>query len=229
VHSARPWPGVPLQVPNSRQQRGEENDLRKTIVVILLLLVIAGLGAMAYLKTSAQGFSARARPTILEKEVADFARDLAMPASAKTMKSPIPASAEVLAEGRAHFADHCAVCHGNNGRGQTMLGAGLYPKPPDLRAEDTQSMSDGELFYTIENGIRLSGMPAFGGNDSASATWKLVDFIRHLPQLSAPEELEMERLNPKGPDEVREEMEEEQFLNGNPQAVPSKPSTAHQH
>jgi hypothetical protein len=89
-------------------------------------------------------------------------------------------------------------------------------------------MSDGELFYVIENGIRLSGMPAFGGNDSADASWKLVVFIRHLPQLSAQEELDMERINPKAPDEVREEMEEEQFLNGNPQA-PSKPSTAHQH
>ncbi len=110
-----------------------------------------------------------------------------------------------------------------------MLGAGLYPKPPDLRAEDTQRMSDGEIFFVIENGVRLSGMPAFGGERSADESWKLVDFIRHLPQLSAQEELEMERLNPKGPDEVREEMEEQQFLNGDTQAVPSKPTTPHQH
>lgn len=110
-----------------------------------------------------------------------------------------------------------------------MFGAGLYPKPPDLRAAHLQSISDGEIFYVIENGIRLSGMPAFGGQHSADDSWKLVDFIRHLPQLSAQEELEMERLNPKGPNELREELEEEQFLNGNPQAAPSKPSTAHQH
>ncbi len=110
-----------------------------------------------------------------------------------------------------------------------MLGAGLYPKPPDLRAEDTQRMSDGEIFFVIENGVRLSGMPAFGGEHSADESWKLVDFIRHIPQLSAQEELEMERLNPKGPDELREEMEEQQFLNGDTQAVPSKPPTVHQH
>jgi mono/diheme cytochrome c family protein len=205
--------------------------MRKARVVILFLLalaVICAIVGLTYLKISAQGFSARAQPTFFEVEVAGFARSLAMPRSAKTMKNPIPVSAEVFAESRAHFADHCAVCHGNNGAGKTMIGAGLYPKPPDLRAAPAQSMSDGELFYVIENGIRLSGMPAFGGNDSADASWKLVVFIRHLPQLSAQEELDMERINPKAPDEVREEMEEEQFLNGNPQA-PSKPSTAHQH
>lgn len=203
--------------------------MRKAIVVISLLVAICAFAVLSYLKISANGFSARARPSIFEEEVAEAARDLAMPRSAKTMKNPIPATAQVLAEGRAHFADHCALCHGNDGRGKTAFGAGLYPKPPDLRAEDTQSMSDGELFFVIENGIRLSGMPAFGGQHSADASWKLVDFIRHLPQLSPQEELEMERLNPKGPDEVREEMEEDKFLNGNPQAVPSRPSTAHQH
>jgi mono/diheme cytochrome c family protein len=207
-----------------------ESDMGKTVVVGLFLLAIAGICAvagLAYLTMSAKGFSARSQPTILEAKVAKCARALAMPHSAKTMKNPIPASAEVFSESRTHFADHCALCHANNGSGKTMFGAGLYPKPPDLRAEDTQRMSDGEIYYVIENGIRLSGMPAFGGKDSADASWKLVDFIRHLPRLSAQEELEMERLNPKGPDEVREEMEEEQFLNGDAHAAPSKPSTPH--
>ncbi len=201
----------------------------KAIVVVLACAGICAVAALVYLKKFANGFSASAQPTILEVKVAESARALAMPASAKMMKNPVPVSAEVLAQSRAHFADHCAVCHGNNGSGKTMFGTGMYPKPPDLRAAHIQSMSDGELFYVIENGIRLSGMPAFGGHDSTDASWKLVDFIRHLPQLSAQEELDMERLNPKAPDEVREEMEEQQFLNGNPQAVPPKPSIAHQH
>ncbi len=205
--------------------------MRRTIAIALLLL-IAGVCAtvgVAYLTISAKGFSARSQPTELEAEIAEWARALAMPRSAKTLKNPIPTSAEVLAESRAHFADHCAVCHANNGSGKTMLGAGLYPKPPDLRAQDTQNMSDGEIFFVIENGVRLSGMPAFGGQDSADESWKLVDFIRHLPKLSAQEELEMERLNPKAPGEVREEIEEEQFLNGNTQAPPPKHPATHQH
>ena len=82
-----------------------------------------------------------------------------------------------------HFSDHCATCHANDGGGDTLFGKGLYPKPPDMRTAETQNKSDGELYYTIENGIRLSGMPAFGeehmsGGDAE--TWQLVLFIRHL-------------------------------------------------
>ncbi len=90
-------------------------------------------------------------------------------------------------------------------------------------------MSDGELYYTIKNGVRLSGMPAFGdqGDDDVDS-WKLVAFIRHLPQLIPPEETEMQRLNPKSPDETREEKEEEDFLKGDaPSATPA--TTMHHH
>ena len=75
-------------------------------------------------------------------------------------------------------------------------------------------MSDGELFYYIENGIRMSGMPAFGSPGTEDDSWKLVHFIRHLPVLTAEEQAEMEHLNPKSPDELNEEQDEEQFLNG---------------
>lgn len=89
----------------------------------------------------------------------------------------------------------------------------MYPHPPDLRY-DTQALTDGEIFYIIENGVRLSGMPAFGGQDSITDSWKLVHFIRHLPNLTAEEEEQMEALNPKSPDELKEEEEERNFLNG---------------
>jgi mono/diheme cytochrome c family protein len=66
-----------------------------------------------------------------------------------------------------------------------------------LRAAKTQDKSDGELFYTIQNGVRLSGMPAFSEVHTAAQTWRLVLFIRHLAQIT-PEELnEMKALNPK--------------------------------
>ena len=74
----------------------------------------------------------------------------------------------VWGQGRAHFADHCASCHGNDGRGNTEMGRNLYPKAPDMRQSGTQHLSDGELYWIIENGVRLTGMPAWGdgsGND----------------------------------------------------------------
>jgi mono/diheme cytochrome c family protein len=139
----------------------------------------------------------------------------------------VPASAENLREGRLHFADHCAICHGNDGSCDTMMGSGLYPKPPDLRLEETQKLSDGELFWIIENGVRFTGMPAFSGHHSAPEdTWKLVQFIRHLPQLTADERMEMEKYNPKGPDDRTEEQQEDDFLNG---ATPAPKPESHQH
>ena len=109
-----------------------------------------------------------------------------------------------------------------------MIGKGLYPKPPNLREEETQKLSDGELFWIIENGVRFTGMPAFGGtHGSQEDSWKLVTFIRQIPQLSADEVLEMERNNPKGPDDRAEEQQEQDFLNGPP--VQQKPEKRHPH
>lgn len=174
------------------------------------------------------GFSSRDRPSRVEAFVAQAARSMATPARMKSMKNPITPSPEVYAEARAHWADHCAQCHGNNGSGDTPMGRTLYPRPPDMRSSYIQSKSDGELYHPIQYGIRLSGMPAFGDPvDNDMETWKLVAFIRHLPNLSEQEELEMERLNPKSPEEMREEMEEDQFLNGGNASAPPKMSTMH--
>lgn len=108
-----------------------------------------------------------------------------------------------------------------------MLGRGLYPKPPDFRLEETQALSDGEIFWIIENGVRFTGMPAFSGHGNSDASWKLVSFIRHLPQLTAAERVEMERYNPKGPDDRKEEEEENDFLNGVAPQTP--PESEHSH
>ncbi|HWU87755.1 MAG TPA: cytochrome c [Kofleriaceae bacterium] len=162
------------------------------------------------------GFAARDQPSALEARIASAARSMAVPSRAKALRSPIAATAEVLADGRAHWADHCASCHANNGSGDTQIGRNLYPKVPDMRAAATQSLSDGELYYIIQNGIRLSGMPAWGERavDDDKDSWALVAFIRHLPELSPDELKELQRLNPRSSDEWREEQEEEEFLRG---------------
>jgi hypothetical protein len=96
------------------------------------------------------------------------------------------------------------------------MGKHLYPPAPDMRQLATQTLTDGELFYIIQNGIRFTGMPAWGSGTSQDEedSWKLVRFIRHLPKLTPEEEQEMKELNPKSPDELKEEQEEREFLNG---------------
>ncbi len=173
------------------------------------------------------GLSARATPTHLEAMAARRVRYMVMPESARQARNPLAGNLENLREARLHFADHCATCHANDGSGDTLLGKGMYPKPPDLRLQETQKLSDGELFWIIENGVRFTGMPGFGTPGAEDDSWKLVLFIRHLPQLSAEERTEMEHYNPKGPEDRAEEQQEEDFLNGAPPQP--NPKTGHHH
>ena len=185
------------------------------IVGVVGVVAVLSAAAVAWYEIR-RGFTARAEPSSIEVLVAATARKLAVPPSERQRRNPYPASAQNIRAGMEHFADHCAVCHGNDGSGDTTFGKGLYPKPPDLRSASTQNKSDGELYYTIENGVRLSGMPAFGVqvNPSDVSTWHLVRFIRHLPDLTATELNEMERLNPKTEQDRQEEQQEEEFLSG---------------
>ena len=121
-----------------------------------------------------------------------------------------------------HWADHCAVCHANDGSGDTEMGSHMYPRAPDMREKRTRQLTDGEIFFIIENGIRLSGMPGWHMPGQEEDSWKLVRFIRHMPQLSSEELNEMEKMNPKGPEERQEENEEQKFLKGG-QPSASKP------
>jgi mono/diheme cytochrome c family protein len=190
------------------------------VFVLIVGLAIAGAAAMLH-----NGLSARATPTALEAFFAQHAHRLSIPSNARNMHNPTEVSDLNLREARQHFADHCASCHANDGSGDTMYGKGLYPKPPDLRKSETQNLSDGELFWIIENGVRFTGMPAFGGgHGSEEDSWKLVLFIRHLPQLADQERVEMEHANPKGPDDREEDEEEDDFLGGQPvqQKAPAK-------
>jgi len=195
---------------------------RETLVISIgLLLVGMALAIAIAVSVLHDGLSAKATPTRLEALLARNARQLAIPGNARLMENPVLDSPEIQREARLHFADHCAICHGNDGGGDTPIGDGLYPKPPDLRLPATQNLSDGELFWIIENGVRFTGMPAFASNDGHGAgdlgdgqdSWKLVHFIRHLPHLTEAERLEMEHYNPKSPEDRAEEEEENEFLN----------------
>lgn len=189
--------------------------MKRVLVTLFVIVLVIAIGGFVFLKFAANGFSARAEPTAIEKFLARTARSLAVPDGVKSLRNPTPNTPEVLSEARAHWADHCATCHANNGSGDTEMGRNMYPRAPDMRQAETQNLTDGELFYIIENGVRMSGMPGWGGSShSAEDSWKLVRFIRHLPQVSDEEEREMEKLNPKTPAELQEEQEEEQFLKG---------------
>jgi mono/diheme cytochrome c family protein len=195
------------------------------LIVAAVVVAAAAVAAMAWIR---RGFSARDQPSAVETLIARRMRSMSIPAGAKQKANPVQLTPEVLEDARGHFADHCATCHANDGSGDTDIGRNLYPKAPDMRLDETQKLSDGELFYIIHNGVRLTGMPAWGTADEASDedSWKLVHFVRHLPALTPEEIEEMEALNPKSPADLEEEKADREFLGG---AETEPPKKDHQH
>ena len=192
----------------------------RTVAVLLLIALL--LGGVAAYSVITRGLSAHVEPSRVEEAIALAMRRWATPAEVRTRANPIAPTDAVLANAMAHFADHCASCHANDGSGDTTIARGMYPKPPDMRLPRTQDLSDGELFWIIEHGIRLTGMPGWstGTPDGERDSWGLVHFIRHLSKLT-PEDIErMEALNPKSADQWREEEEARQFLRGEPAEPP---------
>ncbi len=205
----------------------------KTLLKLLWnLFALAGVAAAAGLVWfAAQGSGTRTAPGAIETTVARAARRASMPAAVRRRQSSEPPSPQSIRSGLEHWADHCAACHGNDGGGDTEMGRGLYPRAPDMRLPATQELSDGELFHIIENGVKLTGMPAWGTGtpEGELASWHLVHFIRHLPQLTDDERAEMDDLNPRGPEEWRAREEERKFLAGETASPPIAPGPKHEH
>ncbi|MBZ5612872.1 MAG: cytochrome c [Acidobacteriia bacterium] len=91
-------------------------------------------------------------------------------------------------EGEKLFGTECAACHGLSGRNPTDAGRWMYPRAANLASSDAQSYSDQEVFWIIKNGIRFSGMPAFGRVEPDEHIWDLAFYVRTLPKASAAEQ-----------------------------------------
>lgn len=200
-----------------------------------LLFVLAVIAAGVLLLLQGRGVSARAEPSWLEARAALFMRGWMTPTMYKGLRNPVSNTQENFLAAREHYADHCASCHANDGSGNTEMGRNLYPKAPDMRLPRTQNLSDGELFYIIENGVMLTGMPGWstGTMEGERSSWQLVNFIRRLPSLTAEDLAAMERMNPVSRHQIEEERAIEEFLDGGgdaptPQnATPPDPHAGH--
>jgi mono/diheme cytochrome c family protein len=182
----------------------------------LLVAVAAAMILALAIWTRGMGVTTRMTPSALETRLAYAARHWATPAEARSRANPVPRSPDVIEAGMAHWADHCASCHANDGSGDTSLGRSFYPPVPDMRSGRSQALSDGALFYAIEQGIPFTGMPAWGNGtkEGEHASWELVWFIRHLPALTPEDITRMEALNPKTAAQLEMEQLMRDFLKG---------------
>src|SRR5215472_3210369 len=157
-------------------------------------LPLVVLGALYGAGLIRRGFSAAEEPSGVEKLMARTVRNLSIPARARKETNPWTPTPENLREARDRFLARCAIRYGTDGSGVTQVGRNLYPRAPDLRAPETQDLTDGQIHYFIQKGVRLTGMPAWGipHDEADQEGWKLVLFIRSLRPLSGRERSQQE-------------------------------------
>lgn len=142
------------------------------LVVLVLTVLLAGC-------------SAHAKPGAIETKLANAAKDVVIPFEAEHAVNPTPATDLTLAQGREVFQQRCALCHSSDGKSQNQLGLAMYPPAMDLTSPHVQAWKDAELYWIIQNGIRLTGMPGWQGIVSPNDTWKLARYIHALPQMTS--------------------------------------------
>jgi len=160
-----------------RWRRGDRNVALKH--KLMLGVISAMLGALL------QGCTAGKEPSQEETSLANAAKDVTIPLEAGKMKNPLPETDEIVSQGQEVFLGSCAQCHGPEARGDTNVGRNMNPPAMDLTSAHVQHWSDAELFWIIQNGVRLTGMPAWKSSISDNDTWKLTRYIHNLSRLDA--------------------------------------------
>lgn len=149
------------------------------LIAIAFLSFVALVLAVCFVFLRSGVLSARTKPGAFEYALANHALTVSIPAGTKNAKNPVSATPQVMSDANKSFSENCAVCHANNGSGRTDTAKGLSPEVPDLRAAHVQSLTDGEMFYIIKNGVRFTGMPGWDLPDKQ--IWALVRLIRQFP------------------------------------------------
>ena len=163
----------------------------KFLFGVLVGLVVLGVAAAVFAGAGLFNAAASVPPTAIETKVARFALDASVGRRAPKVSNPVKPDPEIRHEGFAHYKAMCLVCHGAPGIESSEIADGLNPPAPDLTLGRVQKRTDGEIFWIVQNGIRMTGMPAFGTTHKDEEIWKIVAFVRRLPSLSPEEEKEL--------------------------------------
>ena len=160
---------------------GRDVPMKKFVIAGVGVLVL--VAAIAVGATSQFSLSALPEPGRTETFLATKAKHYLVYRSSRDGTTSVPATKQVgIKEGERLFGTECSACHGVSGHNPTDAGRWMYPRAADLASGDSQSYSDREVFWIIKNGIRLSGMPAFGNIESDEHLWDLVFYVRALPK-----------------------------------------------
>jgi mono/diheme cytochrome c family protein len=155
----------------------------KAIVTLLVLAVVVVLGGYVYINSGLYDVAATGGGRGFLDGIAHRVSDQSVAHHAAGIKPPPLGDPAQLKVGADHYQEMCVTCHGAPGVKMSEIGAGLNPSPPNL-IRSTQDMSPAEVYWIVKNGIRMTGMPAFGPTHDESALWAITAFVKQLPTMT---------------------------------------------
>lgn len=166
--------------------------MKATITVVVILAVVA-VGGAVYLLTGSYNVSATSPHWDITLKILETVRDRSIAAHSKDIGAPPSLSdAQLMKTGLRHYHSMCRWCHGAPGYSRREFAMGLYPSPPDLvSGQVQQEWNEAQLYWIINNGLKMTGMPSFGVTHSEEELWGVVAFLKGLPDLPVAEYLEM--------------------------------------
>ena len=155
--------------------------------VLLGFVVLFPLVVFLYVKMGFLSLATTAKPAPFEEFLARTALHTSI-GKTKDVTDKLPVTDENLLAGAKLYRGNCAVCHGLPGQPKTHIAAGMFPKPPQLLEKEEMVTDDpeGETFWKVTNGIRLSGMPGFFGSMQETERWQVTMLLKHADKLPAP-------------------------------------------
>jgi mono/diheme cytochrome c family protein len=152
---------------------------------IALTIVLALIGGFVLVESGLIPANADAKPGRLETWMASTSLDATLRHKAPQDQNPVALTDQNLLEGVHLFAQNCAVCHGSakGDKSASPIAKGLYQKPPQLATDGVEDDPEGDSFWKIKHGIRLTGMPSFGYALKDQQIWTLALFLKHMDKL----------------------------------------------
>ena len=152
---------------------------------VVLALAVALIGAYFLVQSGLIPANADAKPGRLETWMARTSLDATLRRDAPKGQNPMALTEQNLLDGVHLFAQNCAVCHGSakGAAAPSPIAKGLYQKPPQLATDGVEDDPEGDSFWKITHGIRLTGMPSFGDSLGDRQIWTLALFLKHMDKL----------------------------------------------
>jgi thiosulfate dehydrogenase len=153
----------------------------------LAVIVIGLIAAYVLLQSGLIPANADAKPGGLELWAANTSLKATLRREAPQGANPVALTDASLIEGIRLYGQHCSLCHGTAAGDATAsaVAKGLYPTPPQLATEGVEDDPEGNSYWKIKHGIRLSGMPAWGGALNDRQMWAIALFLKHMDKLPA--------------------------------------------